>query len=360
MGSLALCCSARSALAQDDRPQSGADPRCPRCAGVGRIPVVDAKPLVWVKGTPLPRWETAVGQRLCPVCQVAGDSGAIAAELKQQFEDAIEANRHWEERTGWKLACVVTRHAAVHTQLSSAQARAVGMALESLTLQLQRITSSLTLTPTHPDTLGLVLLWEKVSWEKFRKVMEGLYTPQELGNDWGPARDYNAYDHFVTPHVYETPQTIRTRPPTCGATFIAARRQLQTATDRRAPFWLLEGFAAYGDHAVHKVNRWFTVYDIKQVPVGDWLAEAKKLAADSKLRPWREMVQLELRDWESEDRFQTMAIATYLLEAEPVKFLDMVRRLKSGDQGIAALEDAYRVTLDELEQRFTRWLLARR
>jgi hypothetical protein len=313
-----------------------------------------------MKGTSLPKWDVAVGERLCPVCQAAGDSAAIAAELKEHFEAAIEANRQWEEQTGWKLACVVTRHAAVHTQLSSAQTRAVGQALETLTLQLQRITSSLILTPTRPGTLGLVLLWEKSSWDKFRKVMERLYTPQELGDDWVPARDYNAYDHFVTPHVYETPQTIRTRPPTCGATFIVARRQLQTATDRRAPFWLLEGFAAYGDHAVHKVNRWFTVYDVKQVPVGDWLAEARKLAADSRLRPWKEMVQRELRDWEPEDHFQTMAMATYLLEAEPAKFLDLVRRLRSGDQDVAALEDAYRVTQGELEQRFTRWLLARR
>ena len=58
---------------------------------------------------------------------------------------------------------------------------------------------------------------------------------------------------------------------------MVARRQLNNATAGQAPFWLVEGFAAYGDHAVHKLNRWFTVYNVKQVPVGHWLAEARAL-----------------------------------------------------------------------------------
>ena len=141
---------------------------------------------------------------------------------------------------------------------------------------------------------------------------------------------------------------------------MVGRRQLRIASDWKAPFWLVEGFGAYGDHAVHKVNRWYTVYDVKQIPVGDWLADARKLAAETKLRTWKQMMQRELRDWEHEDHVQTMAMVAFLLETEPAKFLDLARRLKSGDEEVEALEDAYRVKLDELEQRFTRWLLARR
>jgi len=224
------------------------------------------------------------------------------------------------------------------------------MALETLTLHLKRITGSLLLTSTRAGTLELVLLWEKSAWDQFRKVMEELYKPQQLGEAWGSAREYNAYDHFLTPHMYETPQSVRTRPPSCGATFIVARRQLNAATDRRAPFWLAEGFAAYGDYTVHKVNRWYTVYDVKQVPVGDWMTEARKLAGETKLRAWKEMMKRELRDWEPEDHIQTMAMVAFLLETEPAKFLDVVRRLKSGDDEVAALEDAYRAKRDDLEQ----------
>lgn len=352
----ALAVSARAAQEKASSP----DPQCARCAGMGRIPLKDAKPLVWLKGTPPPRWESVVGEQWCTICQPGNDPAALVAALKQDANLAIEKSREWEERTGWKLACVVTRHATVHTQLSPAQARPVGMALESLTGHLKKVSSSLLLVPTTAASLELVLLWEKPSWEHFRKVMEGLYSPEQLGEAWGPAREYNAYDHFATPHMFETPQSVRTRPATCGATFIIARRELYAATDRRAPFWLVEGFAAYGDYCVHKVNRWYTVYQVKQVPVGDWMAEARKLAAETKLRPWREITKRELRDWEPPDHMQTMAMAAFLIETEPARFINFVQRLRRGEDEGAALEDAYRASPDELDQRFARWLLARR
>jgi hypothetical protein len=288
------------------------------------------------------------------------DPAVLAAEFKQAADAALEKHKQWEERTGWKLACLITRHAVVHTQLSTMQARAVGAALETLTLHLKRITDSLVLTPVRPDTLELMLLWEKPSWDQFRTVMEKLYTLEELGGSWASARLYNAYDHIVTPHTYETPQSIRTRPPTCGAVFITARRQIDTATQRRSPFWLSEGFSAYGDHAVHKVNRWYTVYDVKQIPVSDWLADARKLAGLSKHRPWNKMIERELRDWEAEDHVQTMAMVAFLLGTQPAKFLDLVARIKNGDDQVSALEEAYHAKLDDLEQQWLRWLLAGR
>ncbi|HMC11026.1 MAG TPA: hypothetical protein VKH44_07035 [Pirellulaceae bacterium] len=358
-GALAISCAPCIAKAQENSTPPP-DPDCPRCGGVGRIPLLDAKPFVWMKGTPRPKADAAIGEQSCPLCQRAAKADLLAAEVNDWIDAALEKNKQWEERTGWKLACLVTRHATVHTQLTPDKARPVGMALESLALHLKRLTGSLALTSTRPDTFELMLLWEKAAWEQFRKVMEGLYTLEQLGPSWISARLYNAYDHFATPHTYETPQSVRIRPPSCGAVFIVGRRQLSRATDWHTPFWLAEGFAAYCDNAVHKVNRWYTVYDVKQVPVGDWLADARKLAAESKLRTWKEMMKRELHDWEPADHVQTMATAAFLLESEPAKFLDLAKRLKSGDQQVAALEDAYRTQLDELEQRCTRWLLARR
>jgi len=359
-GTIGIALIGPRATAQQKAANPPPDPQCLRCSGVGRIPLKDAKPFVWLQGTSPTKLESALGEQWCPICQSGADSAVLVGEMKDNVAAAIDKNRQWEERTGWKLNCVITRHATVHTQLTPAQSRPVGMALESLTLHLKRISDSLLLTPTNSATLELMLLWEKPAWEQFRKVMEGLYSREQLGDAWGAAREYNAYDHFVTPHMYETPQSVRTRPPSCGASFITARRELYAATDRHAPFWLVEGFAAYGDYVVHKVNRWFTVYDVKQVPVGDWLVEARKLAAEAKLRLWREITKRELRDWEPDDHMQTMAMAAFLLESEPARFLDYVRRLKTGADEGAALEDAYRARPDDLDQRFTRWLLARR
>jgi hypothetical protein len=352
-------CAAAPVTAQD-AASPPPDPMCQRCNGVGRIPLMDARPLVWLKGTPLPSGQSAVGEQFCPLCQSTADPAALAAEKKAQLEAALEKNKQWEKRMTGKLACIVTRHATVHTQLTPSQARNVGNAIESLTLHLKNLTQSLLLTPTRPDTLELVLLWEKPSWDRFRKAMESLYTIEQLGSSWYSASQYNAYDHVATPHMYETPQSLRTRPPSCGAVFLVGRRQLNLATDWHAPFWLVEGFAAYGDHAVHKVNRWYTVYDVKQIPVGDWLAQARQLASDSKLRTWKELMNRELRDWEAIDHIQSMAMAAFLLESEPNHFLDLTKRLKRGEQEMPALETAYRTNLAALEDRLPRWLLTRR
>jgi hypothetical protein len=72
------------------------------------------------------------------------------------------------------------------------------------------------------------------------------------------------------------------------------------------------------------------------------------------------MLKRELREWEAADHVQTMAMTGFLLESEPAKFSDLLKRLRAGEQEVAALEAAYRETLEELERRWVRWMLARR
>jgi hypothetical protein len=356
-GAAACIVLSRRGQAQPLSPRP--DPDCLRCHGTGRTPLLDAKPFYWLKGTPQPRLSAAVGDEFCPLCQEGRKADEIAAEPKQWLATALVKNKQWEERTGWKLGCIVTRHATIHTQLTTVQNRAVGAALETLASHLKRTTDSLALTTTRPDTLELMILWEKPSWDHFRKVMEQLYPREQLGPSWGSAKVFNAYDHQDIPHLYETPQSLKSRPPSCGATFIVGRRQVSLATDWRAPFWLAEGFAAYSDRVVHNTNRWYTVYSVKEIPVGDWLADARKLAADGKLLPWKDMVARELRDWEARDHVQTMAAAAFLLDSEPARFLKLLRRLRGGEPETAALEETYRGTLEEIDQRFAKWLAAR-
>lgn len=348
----------RAAVADEDVPPVPSLSDCPRCGGLGRIPQENLKPFVWISGQPLPRPETFLDERDCPVC--SGGQPLDTERARQQLEQAQQRNQLWSERTGWRVTSVVTRHAAVHGQLSTSQARSIGQALETLTLHLKAVTGTCVLTPTRPASFELFFLWERSGWDHFRRVLEKLFTLEQLGPEWAPARDYNAYDHVAIPHWYETPQSVRGRPPSCGAVFLVARRQLILATANFAPFWLREGFAAYGDYRCHGSNRWYSVYDVRRLPVGDWMAEARRAAAENRLRAWDEVLRRELRDWEWLDHVQTLAMTAFLLESEPARFLQLVRRLRAGEPLEPALATAYQRSLDQLAQQCSRWLLARR
>lgn len=337
-------------------PPSDAD--CPRCGGLGVIPQAGARPLVWISGQPPPRPEAFLDEQDCPAC--TGGRPLSLEQARQQIQTIQQRNQLWSERTGWKVVSVATRHAAVHGQLTPSQARSVGQALETLTLHLKAVTGTLVLTPTRPATFEMFFLWERSGWDRFRSVLEKLYTHEQLGPEWAPARDYNAYDHVDIPHWYETPQSVRGRPPSCGAVFLTARRLLVLATANRAPFWLREGFAAYGDYHCHGSNRWYSVYDVRRLPAGDWMAEARRAAAEDRLRPWDEMFHRELRDWEWLDHVQTLAMTSFLLETQPARFLELVRRLRAGEALESALTAAYRRSTSELTVHCSRWLLARR
>jgi hypothetical protein len=55
-----------------------------------------------------------------------------------------------------------------------------------------------------------------------------------------------------------------------------------------------------------------------------------------------------------------MSMAAFLLESEPARFLDFVRRLAGGEKDTDAVASAYHASLDDLAERWSRWLLARR
>ena len=55
-----------------------------------------------------------------------------------------------------------------------------------------------------------------------------------------------------------------------------------------------------------------------------------------------------------------MGMVAFLLESETAKFLEFTRKLAAGNDQVTALESAYRLKTEELAERCSRWLLARR
>lgn len=158
------------ALPVHGEPASPAAPNaeCPHCGGTGRVPLKDARPFVWIEPAPHPKPESLVAEQFCPVCQTDAKEDVIVQEAKEQFEAALEQHHQWEERTGWKLVCAITRHGTLHSQLTPSQTKAAATAIEEITLHLKRVTSSMALATTRADTLQFMLLLEKSSWDAFR------------------------------------------------------------------------------------------------------------------------------------------------------------------------------------------------
>jgi hypothetical protein len=353
---IASCAAATGLVTRSARSQN-ADPVCRRCRGLGIVPNFSAVPFVFVEGqAPFNAEDAAIGQP-CPLCRAGGKKEGLAEEARRQHESAIALHAQWEERMGQELLLVQTRHVLIHTQLKPADARRCGQKIEESTLRIQKAASSLALTPTRPADYQQMLLWGEPSWKRFREVMQTLYTPEQLGENWHNAGRGMMYDHVAIAHCYFTPKSARDLPPEYFAVKLAATRQIYTAAGLDAPPWLVEGFASYAQQAVFDAARVFTIYSLDRGPgVAVTRGEASRQSAAGKFRPWDKLLARELRDFEKPDYPQSLAMVAFLLDTEPAKFIRLTELLKARTVCQAALEEAYGKPIGDLEAAAAKWL----
>jgi hypothetical protein len=372
---LATCgITAVSTMALPRRAAADVDPGCAKCRGTGLVPLTKPKPFVYVEGGGPFRPADAVHAQPCPTCfpmpegakaeqapkgkAFLAEKSPLAEEAAEQYEAMAIKHKEWEEKTKWKLVLVQTRHVSIHTQHQPIQARSIGMAVEAFTIHLQKKIGSLELTPTRPGTYQQMLLLGEPAWLKFRTVLESIYTQEQLGQPWQPARQFTAYDFPDIPHSYLQPERIRELPPEYQAVKFAATRQMMLASNWKAPEWLWEGLGAYGQQAALGDVRISTVYSSDKGPKAVYsFRDAKQQAAARKLRPWPDMIGRELRDFEAGDYFQSMGMVAFLLDSEPVKFLEFLRLIKAEKECQSALEEAYGKDMNAISQASAKWLV---
>jgi hypothetical protein len=337
---------------------------CRRCRGLGLVPKTAAKPFVFAEGQAAFRpADAAIGQP-SPLCQADGQAARLAAEAvaaaQREHERVLTQHAQWEERLGEKLLLVQTRHAAIHTQLKPADAKRAGEAVEQMTQKLARLAGSLAIVPTRPSGYAQIILWGEPAWRKFREVMEKLYTPEQLGGEWQNAGKGMMYDHIEVPHLYLTPKIVREAPAEYFAVKLAATRQVWVASGGRPPAWLIEGFAGYAQAVVLDSARVFTIYALDRGPKKPvTLADTARGAAAGQFRPWDKLLARELRDFETSDYVQSLAMTAFLFEDQPAKFISFVERLAQGEPAMAALEESYGQTASDLEAACSKWLARR-
>jgi hypothetical protein len=348
--------AALMALLHNVSANADIDPDCPKCRGTGLVPLTKPKPFVYVEEVGRFRPAEAVHAQPCSACRLVTDE-TLVQQAAEQHEAATAKHKEWEEKTGWRLVLVETRHVSIHTQHQPVAARRIGTAVEAFTIHMQKTTDSLELTPTRPGTYQQMLLLGEPAWTKFRTVMESLYSPEQLGQPWLPARQSLAYDFHDVPHAYIPPARIRELPPEYQAVKFAATRQMMLATNWQAPEWLWEGFGAYAQQAALGDVRISTIYSSEKGPKAVYsFRDARQQSAQRRLRPWPETIGRELRDFEEADYFQSHGMVAFLLDDEPAKFLALLRLLKSGTLSQPALEEAYGKDLAALQLASIKWL----
>ncbi|MCU0876937.1 MAG: hypothetical protein MUF06_03995 [Pirellulaceae bacterium] len=358
LGSCGLAPLPETAHAQDrpaDLPPADVD--CPRCLGMGLIPLKNPTPYVFISGQGPFKPEDAVAGELCPECLSTADKNLLVEWAKSDHATIEENHRQWQGRLSGRLLLLQTRHATIHAQLRPADARKAGQAVEALTLHLQKVTDSLRLTPTRPVNYLQTLLWNRAAYDQFRKAMEKLYPTEQLGENWLPARDANSYDHFLIAHCYLTPLTLRELPPEYHSLKFAATRQIQVATEWQAPLWLMEGFGAYTQDAILKDVRVSTVYVNDRGPGKPFtLQDARKQHVAGQTRPWEEILPRELREFEKADYTQVLGMVAFLMSREPRQILELVRLIREGSPAENALSEAYGQSVAELDEACGKWL----
>jgi hypothetical protein len=120
--------------------------------------------------------------------------------------------------------------------------------------------------------------------------------------------------------------------------------------------WLQQGYADYCENAVLKSNKRFAVSDAGEaITTGDWLFDLRRYANERKLKPLKEMIGVELRDYKTVDYVQIFGMVKFILESSPERFLNMAKHLREGRSGIEALEAATEVSIEKLEKPWSKW-----
>lgn len=96
------------------------------------------------------------------------------------------------------------------------------------------------------------------------------------------------------------------------------------------------------------------------LPASNWMNEALKLFDGPKPPSLAFTGGRELSQMHVEDMLCAYALAAYFVEGRPQETPDLLRRIGGGETTAAVVQDIFKLSMDELQQRVTRWLKERR
>jgi hypothetical protein len=152
-------------------------------------------------------------------------------------------------------------------------------------------------------------------------------------------------------------------------TLIHLLRNAYGIDDRQG--WVWEGLGLYlTRELVGTRYTWFVsvlpdpAQDARRVgllmPASNWMNEALKLFEGSNPPSLAFTGGRELSQMHVEDMLCAYALAAYFIEGRPQETPDLLRRIGSGDTTAAAVQALFKSSMEDLQERVTRWLKERR
>ncbi|MGD0091171.1 MAG: hypothetical protein ABSE73_14740 [Planctomycetota bacterium] len=355
--------------------------RCAQCLGTGYLPIFPGHAYIHFAKDPIPNVLEAVPWGYCPKCQTkANPAQLIQAEAQRLRDDKAKANQQTYEQTSrLKFLRAETQHITLYMQVADAPQREgarpavtkpgetrrveerahtelkeVAAALEQLKMHLELATRTTVLSQTRPDTHEMLILWDVPS---YNIAIDGLLT-QSSADDKVLARKAAGVNgrHRAFFNSYLGEPAIP-RPTKHMALFMLGQMLMLEAIDGKTYPWLTEGFGAYCEHAVTKQNLCYSFeYELNEIHFGsNWDADMRRVARETKLKPWRQIFTLDLGGAKPADYLAFYSIVSFLMSDAP-RFALFTLEVRNGSDCATALEKSYGRKLEDLQSMWANWV----
>lgn len=344
-----LLCISLSTLRSEERPATAAPP-CEACSGLRIVPVQPFQPFVMVaNGKP---FEPTIPWKPCTKCSADVAEKTASEELSAGLAKAIEAKAGWEQRTGAELRLVATPYLSLYTHARPQEIRDYALMTEKLAGHLQTLTGSMTLTRTRADQDVIVLLNENKAVRRLTDEMAKLQPGQgweNCTNSSGGVDRHMAFSNLTRSGATADHHVI----------YLFGHLLMYEATDGKAPPWLREGFAAYGERTIFNQNLYASfAYKENQPKLETHWPRAVRTALQKGERiSLAGVFSLDMSTAGSVDYLGCFSAVSYLLEAHPKGFVRFVLLLRAGELPRKALETAYGKSLDDVNTEWHKWAL---
>ena len=338
------------------------DPGCPRCLGIGMVPLKLLQPISRKQGDRRDLGKELLGD-CCPECQhqqdplkFSDDSPALAAAID-------EFHRKVEIGIGKKLERFETRYRVVHSELSERETAVVLKAINQFEFKLQQRFGHLLFSNSRRGEDDVLLVRQETYPQAVKLVRTDL---ADFDYPWDHLLRLHAFSvHRYSAALRETkfPKSIVDK-----TVFALATKQLGKAALWNEPPWLYSGFGAVMEYEVTRKNLVYvssppvdqsaqSERDLRHAPdfAENWDLQFRRRARAGESRPWEVMFELQFSDYQLIHDLQAKSMVKFLM-SRPDRLTQLVQRLGRKELPLPALENAYGATLKELEGEWKKWV----